>query len=170
MTKHNLLRKDIEEDGVAPRGFFERTQCAETAAVWSVTGGAPVSRLLAAETKKKARAEDFTLVQISDSHSGFNKPVNPDVAGEHDVTGNDGKLYLVRARHRAPAGGVRLALAHSRAQGALVLLARPELPRHVYTDVGAEPDAATGDSGADSGGGLPRLRKHARAHVARHAA
>ncbi|HXA48681.1 MAG TPA: metallophosphoesterase, partial [Candidatus Acidoferrum sp.] len=104
-------------------------------------------RLLAADANAKA---DFSFVQISDSHIGFNKPANPDVTGtlqvaidkinalehqpdflihtgdlthlakaaefdtldqslkslrqrqvfyvpgEHDVTGDDGKLYLER--------------------------------------------------------------------------
>jgi len=56
-------------------------QWAGTAVIWSFKGGVPVSRLLAADTGEKPRAEEFTFVQISDSHIGFNKPANPDVAG-----------------------------------------------------------------------------------------
>jgi Icc protein len=150
VTKNNLLRNDLERDGVDRRGFLKCMQWAGTAVVWSFAGGVPVSRLLAADTKKKPRAEEFTFVQISDSHIGFNKPANPDVVGtlqtaidrinsletapdflihtgdlthlaranefddlgqvltasrqkqvfyvpgEHDVTGDDGKLYLER--------------------------------------------------------------------------
>jgi len=108
-----------------------------------------VSKLLGADTKKE-KAADFTFVQISDTHMGFNRPANTDVVatlqatvdkinalphqpdliihtgdlthlakaqefdaldqnlkslkqheifyvpGEHDVTGDDGKLYLER--------------------------------------------------------------------------
>src|SRR4051794_11061432 len=148
--KNNLLTKNLLTDGVDRRGFLKCMQWAGTAVVWSFAGGVPVSRLLAADTKKKTRAEEFTFVQISDSHIGFNKPANPDVVGtlqaaierinnldrapdflihtgdlthlaranefddlgqalmssrqkqvfyvpgEHDVTGDDGKLYLER--------------------------------------------------------------------------
>jgi Icc protein len=150
MATSNLLRNDLEDDGVDRRGFLKCMQWAGTAVIWTFTGGAPVSRLLAADTKNRPRAEDFTFVQISDSHIGFNKPANPDVLGtlqtainninnlertpdflihtgdlthlaranefddleqalkssrqkqvfyvpgEHDVTGDDGKLYLER--------------------------------------------------------------------------
>src|SRR3954452_11713403 len=81
MAKSNLLRKDLENDGVDRRGFLKCMQWAGTAVVWSFAAGAPVSRVLAADTKKKPRADDFTFVQISDSHIGFNKPANPDVVG-----------------------------------------------------------------------------------------
>ena len=87
MAKNNLLRNDFENDGVDRRGFLKCMQWAGTAVVWSFAGGVPVSRLLAADTKKKPRAEDFTFVQISDSHIGFNKPANPDVA-RHASDGN----------------------------------------------------------------------------------
>jgi 3',5'-cyclic AMP phosphodiesterase CpdA len=121
---------------------------AGAAVVWSFSGGVPSSRLLGAEDKPQDA--DFTFVQISDSHIGFNKPANTDVTGtlqaavdqinaaikppemilhtgdlthlakaaefdtldqilkglrqkqvfyvpgEHDVNGDDGKLYLER--------------------------------------------------------------------------
>jgi len=70
MTKKNhLLRKEIDDDGVDRRGFLKCMQWAGAAVVWSFTGGAPVSRLLAADSKKKWGAEDFTFVQISDAIS-----------------------------------------------------------------------------------------------------
>lgn len=122
-------------------------QWAGTGVVWSMAAGVPASRLLSAAANKVA---DFTFVQISDSHIGFNKPANTDVngtlqaaidkinqlpaapdflihtgdlshlakahefdtldqllkslhqrqvfyvPGEHDFTGDDGKLYLER--------------------------------------------------------------------------
>ena len=139
--------KVTSEDGIDRRGFLKCMQWAGTGVVWSLAGGVPVSRLLGADEKKAA---DFTFVQISDSHMGFNKPANTDVAGtlratvdkinalpktpdlilhtgdlthlakasefdaleqnlkslkqrqvfyvpgEHDVTGDDGKLYRER--------------------------------------------------------------------------
>jgi hypothetical protein len=46
-----------------------------------MAGGVPASRLLEAAPQKKDPAAEFTFVQISDSHLGFNRPANPDVAG-----------------------------------------------------------------------------------------
>lgn len=134
-------------DGIDRRGFLKCMQWAGTGVLWSLSGGVPTSRLLAADAPKTS---DFSFVQISDSHIGFNKPANPDVTGtlqaaiekinqlekqpdflihtgdlthlakvsefdtldqvlkdlhqrqifyvpgEHDVTGDDGRLYLER--------------------------------------------------------------------------
>src|SRR5215472_2974848 len=131
------------------RGFLKCMQWAGAAVVWSFTSGVPTSRLLGAE-EDQSKAADFTFVQISDSHIGFNKPANADVngtlqlavdqinaavrqpdlilhtgdlthlakanefdtlaqilqglrqrnvfyvPGEHDIAGDDGKLYLER--------------------------------------------------------------------------
>jgi 3',5'-cyclic AMP phosphodiesterase CpdA len=43
--------------------------------VWTMSGGAPSSRLLGSAQAANA---GFTFVQISDSHIGFDKPVNPE--------------------------------------------------------------------------------------------
>jgi 3',5'-cyclic AMP phosphodiesterase CpdA len=53
-------------------------QWAGAGVVWSLAGGVPSSRLLGAPQAAK-RQEDFSFVQISDSHIGFNKAANPDV-------------------------------------------------------------------------------------------
>jgi 3',5'-cyclic AMP phosphodiesterase CpdA len=141
--------KPQQNDTIDRRGFLKCMQWAGAGVVWSFAGGVPSSRLLGAETVSEPTA-DFTFVQISDSHIGFNKPANtnvtatlqaavdqinreirqPDlilhtgdlthlakpeefdtlqqllrglrrqevfyVPGEHDVTGDDGKLYLER--------------------------------------------------------------------------
>src|SRR6202050_1241563 len=50
---------------------------AGTGVIWTMTGGVPTSKLLGADAKPSR--SDFTFVQISDSHIGFNKPANPDV-------------------------------------------------------------------------------------------
>jgi 3',5'-cyclic AMP phosphodiesterase CpdA len=62
------------------RGFLKCMQWAGAAVAWSFSGGVPSSRLLGAE-EGMAKAADFTFVQISDSHIGFNKPANTDVNG-----------------------------------------------------------------------------------------
>src|SRR3984957_15031995 len=62
------------------RGFLKCMQWAGAAMVWSFSGGLPSSHLLGAE-EDKTKAADFTFVQISDSHIGFNKPPNADVNG-----------------------------------------------------------------------------------------
>jgi 3',5'-cyclic-AMP phosphodiesterase len=62
------------------RGFLKCMQWAGAGLVWSFAGGVPTSRLLGAPASKK-RSEDFAFVQISDSHIGFDKAANPDVAG-----------------------------------------------------------------------------------------
>lgn len=60
------------------RGFLKCMQWAGAGLVWSFAGGVPKSRLLGAPAQTQ---EDFAFVQISDSHIGFDKAANPDVAG-----------------------------------------------------------------------------------------
>src|SRR5260370_2715003 len=140
----NLLEKDIDR-----RGFLKCMQWVGGGVIWSFAAGLRVSRLRGADNKEK-RAADFSFVQISDTHMGFNRPANTDVVGtlqaaiakinalqsqpdliihtgdlthlakaeefdtldqclrslrqrevsyvpgEHDVTGDDGRLYLER--------------------------------------------------------------------------
>ena len=59
------------------RGFLKCMQWAGAGLVWSFAGGVPSSRLLGAP----AKPSDFSFVQISDSHIGFDKPANTDVDG-----------------------------------------------------------------------------------------
>jgi predicted phosphodiesterase len=66
-------------DGIDRRGFLKCMAWAGTGVVWSLAGGVPTSRLLG-QTVKQHKPADFTFVQISDSHLGFNKPANTDVA------------------------------------------------------------------------------------------
>jgi 3',5'-cyclic AMP phosphodiesterase CpdA len=45
-----------------------------------MSGGIPMSRAFAKTADQNAgKGGDFSFVQISDSHIGFNKPANPDV-------------------------------------------------------------------------------------------
>src|SRR5260370_37617156 len=56
-----------------------------TGLLWSMVGGVPTSKLLAQTMKGGGggvgKVEDFSFVQISDCHIGFNKGANPDVTG-----------------------------------------------------------------------------------------
>jgi 3',5'-cyclic-AMP phosphodiesterase len=72
-------------DGIDRRNFLGCMAWAGTGLLWSMVGGVPASKLLA-QTAKGAgtgagKVEDFSFVQISDSHIGFNKGANPDVTG-----------------------------------------------------------------------------------------
>jgi 3',5'-cyclic AMP phosphodiesterase CpdA len=67
-------------DGIDRRGFLHCMAWAGTGIVWSFAGGIPISRAFGATTPKQ-RAEDFSFIQISDSHIGFGKAANPDVTG-----------------------------------------------------------------------------------------
>jgi Icc protein len=77
-------------DGVDRRGFLECMAWAGTGVLWMMTGGIMrsygMSQLIDRTTGglKKGLiipSSDFSFVQISDSHIGFNKAANPDVAG-----------------------------------------------------------------------------------------
>jgi hypothetical protein len=151
---HNRMKKQVDKPAgvltdIDRRGFLKCMQWAGAAVAWSFTSGVTSSQLLGSQ-KGKTKAADFTFVQISDSHIGFNKPANTDVngtlqvavdqinaaiqqpdlilhtgdlthlakaaefdtldqilkglrqkevfyvPGEHDVTGDDGKLFLER--------------------------------------------------------------------------
>jgi len=81
-------------DGIDRRNFLSCMAWAGTGLLWSMVGGVPTARLIA-ETAintpaKPGRLEEFSFVQISDSHIGFNKGANPDVTGT-----------LTKAIHRA---------------------------------------------------------------------
>jgi Icc protein len=72
-------------DGIDRRNFLGCMAWAGTGLLWSMVGGVPTSKLLA-QTMKGAgtgvgKVEDFSFVQISDCHIGFNKGANPDVTG-----------------------------------------------------------------------------------------
>ena len=68
----------ISRDGIDRRGFLECMAWAGAGLVWTFAGGVPVSRAFA-EPRHPEKAGDFSFVQISDSHIGFNKPANADV-------------------------------------------------------------------------------------------
>jgi 3',5'-cyclic-AMP phosphodiesterase len=75
----------IAGDGIDRRNFLECMAWAGTGLLWTMVAGVPTSKLLAATGGQamatKKTVEDFSFVQISDSHIGFNKGANPDVTG-----------------------------------------------------------------------------------------
>ena len=74
------IDNDPANDGIDRRGFLKCMAWAGTGVVWSVRSGMLTSRAIGAEAAADT-AGDFTFVQISDSHIGFAKPVNANVAG-----------------------------------------------------------------------------------------
>jgi 3',5'-cyclic AMP phosphodiesterase CpdA len=68
----------ISADGIDRRGFLKCMAWAGTGLVWTFSGGVPTSRAFGESARASAQS-DFTFVQISDSHIGFNKPANTDV-------------------------------------------------------------------------------------------
>ena len=79
MTDHNHILTNDNPDGIDRRGFLKCMAWAGTGVLWSVSGGLLSSRVLEAATADGAA--DFSFVQISDSHIGFNKEANKDVIG-----------------------------------------------------------------------------------------
>jgi Icc protein len=81
-TTKNKLLHDHNHDGVDRRGFLKCMAWAGTGAFCVIKGGVlksySPSRL--SEIGGPEAAGELSFVQISDSHMGFNKPANPDVA------------------------------------------------------------------------------------------
>ena len=73
--------QDLNNDGIDRRGFLKCMAWAGTGLVWTFSGGVPVSRAFAKAHNHVANpGGGLSFVQISDSHMGFNKAANPDVA------------------------------------------------------------------------------------------
>lgn len=86
-TEHN---EHLNDDGIDRAGFIKCMAWAGTGVLWLMSGGGlkafGMSQLIDKNTGDLKKglslpASDFSFVQISDSHIGFNKPANPDVAG-----------------------------------------------------------------------------------------
>ena len=92
MMTHAL---DLSGDGIDRRGFLECMAWAGTGVLWMMSGGIlksyGMSQMIDKTTGglKKGLVvpkSDFSFVQISDSHIGFNKAANPDVVGTLQAT------------------------------------------------------------------------------------
>src|SRR5271165_5609684 len=60
------------------RGFLKCMTWAGSAMLWTVSGGIPRSHVIG---QAAAAETGFTFAQVSDSHLGFDKPVNTNVTG-----------------------------------------------------------------------------------------
>jgi Icc protein len=80
-AKDEILH-DHDNDGIDRRGFLKCMAWAGTGALCVMQGGVLKSYSLSrlSELEPAAAAGELSFVQISDSHMGFNKPANPDVA------------------------------------------------------------------------------------------
>ena len=95
MAKEDLIINDKNDDGIDRAGFIKCMAWAGTGILWMMNGGVMksfgMSQMIDKTTGglKKGLvipASDFSFVQISDSHIGFNKPANPDVTGTLQAT------------------------------------------------------------------------------------
>jgi 3',5'-cyclic AMP phosphodiesterase CpdA len=68
------------DDGIDRRGMLKCMAWVGTGLLWSLSGGVPAARVFGRDTKQ-AVPNDFSFVQISDSHIGFAKEPNRDVVG-----------------------------------------------------------------------------------------
>src|ERR1700676_3365364 len=90
MSKENLIISDKNDDGIDRAGFIKCMAWAGTGILWMMSGGVLKSYGMSQMIDKAPGGlkngliipkSDFSFVQISDSHIGFNKPANPDVMG-----------------------------------------------------------------------------------------
>ena len=81
-TKDEILF-DHNRDGIDRRGFLKCMAWAGTGAFCVIEGGVLKSYSLSriAELDPAKLKGELSFAQLSDSHMGFNKPANPDVAG-----------------------------------------------------------------------------------------
>ena len=78
-TMNEFILTNDNVDGIDRRGFLKCMAWAGTGVLWMVSGGLLSSKILGATAD--TAAGDFSFVQISDSHIGFNKDANKDVIG-----------------------------------------------------------------------------------------
>jgi 3',5'-cyclic AMP phosphodiesterase CpdA len=112
---------DPTGDGIDRRGFLKCMAWAGTGIVWTVTGGVLGCQQVGSGSEKPAgekKAEaapagDFTFIQISDSHIGFNRPPNQNVTATLEAA-----IRRINALPQRPA-----LLLHT---GDLTHLARPD--------------------------------------------
>ena len=76
----NEMNNESANDGVNRRDFLECMAWAGTGLLWTLAGGVPAARAFGQDAGR-ASANNFSFVQISDSHIGFGKEPNKDVVG-----------------------------------------------------------------------------------------
>jgi len=77
----NRIFDDHNRDGIDRRGFLECMAWVGTGIVYGFNGGILRSQIIgqASQPNAAGQSPDFTFVQISDSHIGFNREPNKDV-------------------------------------------------------------------------------------------
>jgi Icc protein len=88
--------KEPQPGEIDRRGLLKCGAWAGAGVLWSMRGGVAASTLLGAEACA-ATSRDLSFVQISDSHIGFHRPENPDVAATLQQT-----VAKIRALSRQP--------------------------------------------------------------------
>jgi 3',5'-cyclic AMP phosphodiesterase CpdA len=96
-TVQDEILYDYNHDGIDRRGFLKCMAWAGTGALCVMSGGVLESYSLGLGLHGKQPKGELTFVQISDSHMGFNKPANPDVAATLRVA-----IDKVNAPEKAP--------------------------------------------------------------------
>src|SRR5262245_41612852 len=79
----DIIKHNHDKDGIDRRGFLKCMAWAGTGVLWTMTGGILRSQSLskASDADGISAGADLSFVQISDSHIGFSKEANKDVAG-----------------------------------------------------------------------------------------
>ena len=79
----DIITYNHNQDGIDRRGFLKCMAWAGTGVLWTISGGILRSQPLSGSSAPadSASGADLSFVQISDSHIGFNKEANKDVAG-----------------------------------------------------------------------------------------
>ena len=104
--EHLPNEKNDNNDGIDRRGFLECMAWAGTGVLWMMSGGIlksyGMSQLIDHTTGNLKNGlvlpkSDFSFVQISDSHIGFNKAANPDVVATLQAT-----IDKINAMPKAP--------------------------------------------------------------------
>src|SRR5271169_5794640 len=86
----DIIRDNINKDGIDRRGFLQCMAWAGTGVLYTVHGGIlkslpPLQGAANAQDMAKMKGADFSFIQISDSHIGFSKEANPDVTATLQV-------------------------------------------------------------------------------------
>ncbi len=100
IVQDSAATKDAAGDGIDRRNFLGCMAWAGTGLLWTMAGGVPTSKLFGQTAGGAGKVEDFSFVQISDSHIGFNKGANPDVTGT--LTKAIGRAGMASAGMKAP--------------------------------------------------------------------
>src|SRR5437660_248609 len=90
-----------KEEGTSRRTVLRCMTWAGTGVLWTVAGGVPRSLGLIGDAHAETQAAGLTFLQISDSHTGFDKPANPNVNStlEEDLKGKAASTPIVVFAH-----------------------------------------------------------------------